>query len=341
MPKNDYIVLKIKTDLIELNMKAVLCLQYGVPSSLVYEDSPMPIISAHQVLVKVAFCGVNFPDSLIIQNKYQFKPDLPFSPGGEVAGIVVAIGPEVRHLNVGDRVFALTGWGGFAEFVAVDAFKVFTLPPNIELSFAAAGMYTYGTSYHALKDRAKLQPGETLLVLGAAGGVGLAAVELAKNMGARVIAAASSDAKLAVCQSKGADFVINYQSQNLKDALKELDLKIDVVYDPVGDNYTETALRAIARGGRYLVVGFAAGEIPKIPLNLPLLKNCSIVGVFWGDFATKEPKQNHQNIMDLMQMAQDGKIKPTIYKTYTLDKAPIAIDDIMNRKMIGKGIVKI
>jgi NADPH2:quinone reductase len=284
---------------------------------------------------------VNFPDALIIQNKYQFKPELPFSPGGEVAGKVIEVGEKVQGFQVGQSVLALCGWGGFAEKVAVDADRVFPLPAGFPAEVAATTLYTYGTSYHALKDRANLQPGETLLVLGAAGGVGLAAVELGKLMGAKVIAAASSEEKLALCREKGADFTINYETEDLKNRIKDLTESkgVDVVYDPVGGKFTEPALRGMAWKGRYLIVGFANGEIPHLPMNLPLLKGCSIVGVFWGQFSKLEPETSLQNIRQLMSWIREGKIRQHIGKKYRLEEAPESLQAILDRKMLGKAVV--
>ena len=324
-------------------MKALLCTQFGLPDTLAVQEIPDPILSPNQVLISVEACGVNFPDVLIIQNKYQFKPDLPFAPGGEVAGKILAIGEKVHGFQIGQPVLALCGWGGFAEKVAVDVDRVFPLPPGLSAEVAATTLYTYGTSYHALKDRANLQPGETLLVLGAAGGVGLAAVELGKLMGAKVIAAASSEEKLALCREKGADLTINYESEDLKTRIKELTdgKSVDVVYDPVGGKFTEPALRGMAWKGRFLVVGFANGEIPQIPLNLPLLKGCSIVGVFWGQFSKVEAKASFQNIRQLVTWIQEGKIKQHIGRKYSLEEAPEALQAILDRKMLGKGVVVI
>jgi NADPH2:quinone reductase len=322
-------------------MKALLCKSHGNPGTLVLEEIPSLVAEENHIIIDVKACSANFPDTLIIQNLYQFKPELPFSPGGEVAGIVKSVGEGVKNLKVGDRVFALCGWGGFAEEVAVEATKVFPMLPGMDFVTGASVMYNYGTSYHALKDRAKLQPGETLLVLGAAGGVGLAAVELGKMMGAKVIAAASSAEKLAICKEKGADELINYTEVNLKDKIKELTAGkgVDVVYDPVGDKFAEPAIRSMAWKGRYLVVGFAGGEIPKIPLNLALLKGCDIVGVFWGRFAATEPAQNMQNIQELAGNFMKGTLNPHIYKTYSLEETPEALWDLMNRKVIGKAVV--
>lgn len=324
-------------------MKALLCTEFGSPEKLVFGDAPDPIPGPKQILIAVETCGVNFPDVLIIQNKYQFKPELPFSPGGEVAGSVISLGSEVTDFQIGQKVLALCGWGGFAEKVAVDANRVFALPPGLPSKIAATTLYTYGTSYHALKDRATLQEGETLLVLGAAGGVGLAAVELGKLMGAKVIAAASSEEKLALCREKGAELTINYETEDLKTRLKELTggQGVDVVYDPVGGRYTESALRSMAWKGRYLIVGFANGEIPQIPMNLPLLKGCSIIGVFWGQFSTLEAKASFQNTKQLMAWIQEGKIRQHIGRIYSLEEAPEALQAIFDRKMLGKGVVLI
>jgi NADPH:quinone reductase len=322
-------------------MKALLCKQFGKPDTLVLENLEPLKAEAGKVVIGVMACSVNFPDTLIIQNLYQFKPALPFSPGGEVSGVVKEVGEGVKHLKVGDKVFAMTGWGGMAEEVLVDARRVFPMLPKMDFVTAASVMYNYGTSYHALKDRAELKAGETLLILGAAGGVGLAAVELGKLMGATVIAAASSDEKLAICQEKGADFTINYTTEDLREQIKTITegRGVDVIYDAVGDKFAEPALRSIAWKGRYLVVGFAAGEIPKIALNLALLKGCAIVGVFWGQFAEKEAAQNFKNIQELAGYFMKGKLQPHIHKLYSLDEAADSISDLMNRKVVGKAVV--
>ncbi len=322
-------------------MKAVLCKAYGPPEELVLEDVAPLTPAKGQVVLAVKACGVNFPDALIIQGKYQFKPEMPFSPGGEVAGVVKSLGEGVEGVRVGSRVISFTGWGGFAEEIASDASKLIPIPDGMDFSTASAFVMTYGTSYYALKNRAQLQPGETLLVLGAAGGVGLAALEIAKVMGARVIAAASTDEKLAVCKEHGADEVINYTTEDLKERLKALTKSngVDVVYDPVGGNYSEVALRNMAWEGRYLVIGFAAGDIPRIPLNLPLLKGCSIVGVFWGTFAARNPKGNLQNLQELLAWFQAGKIKPLVSATYSLKDAAHALNDMMQRKVTGKVVL--
>src|SRR5688500_6800778 len=267
-------------------MKAVLCKQYGPPDSLAIEEVPSPRPGPNEVVVSVKAASLNFPDVLMIQDKYQFKPPLPFSPGAEVAGIVSAVGADVAGFSVGDRVIASPGWGGLAEKAAVSTEAIIPLPDDIDLVHASSFLYAYGTSQYALKDRGHLQPGETLVVLGAAGGVGLAAVELGAVMGATVIAAASSDDKLDLCREYGASMTINYATEDLKTRIRELTggVGADVVYDAVGGAYSEPALRSMAWEGRFLVIGFAAGEIPKVPLNLALLKSCDIVGVFWGAF---------------------------------------------------------
>jgi NADPH:quinone reductase len=322
-------------------MKAILCKSFGPIENLDYEDiaSPEPITG--QILIDVKACGVNFPDTLIIQGKYQFKPPFPFSPGGEVAGIVEKIGENVRNFKVGDKVFSLTGHGGFAEKVIGEAVKTFPMPPDMNFTTAASTMYTYGTSYHALKDRAKLQAGETVLILGAAGGVGLAAVQLAKLMGAKVIAAASNAEKLSICSQLGADETINYETEDLKERVKILTngKGADVVYDAVGDKFAEPAIRSLAWKGRYLVVGFAAGEIPKIPLNLALLKGASIVGVFWGMFAQLEPMLSMQNFMEILTFIKEGKLKQHIHKIYPLAQAKQALHDLADRKVVGKCVI--
>lgn len=322
-------------------MKAILCTEYGGPELLKYTETEDPSIGEKEVLIEVAACAVNFPDVLIIQNKYQFKPELPFSPGGEVSGVIASVGSGVKHLQIGQRVLALCGWGGFAEKVKVGADRVFPVPPFMDDITAASTLYTFGTAYHALKDQAEIKAGETLLVLGASGGVGLAAVELGKVMGAKVIAAASTAEKLAVCQKKGADHLINYEQEDLKEKIKEITAGkgVDVVLDVVGDKYAEPALRSMAWKGRYLVVGFAAGEIPKLPFNLALLKGCAVMGVFWGRFSSEEPQKNQQNLMELVGMIHAGKISQHIFKTYSLEEAPQALKDMMERKVVGKAVV--
>jgi len=322
-------------------MKAVLCKEWGLPGKLVVEDVPSPVPASGQVVVSVKACGVNFPDTLIIQGKYQFKPEMPFSPGGEVAGIVKQTGEGVTRVKAGDRVIAFNTWGGFAEEMVVDADRTIAMPASMDFVPASAFVLTYGTSYHALKDRAEIKAGETLLVLGAAGGVGLAAIQLGKAMGARVIAAASSDVKLTVCRDNGADEVINYGSEDLRARVKALTAGkgVDVIYDPVGGPYSEPALRDMAWNGRFLVVGFAAGDIPKVPLNLTLLKGCSIVGVFWGAFTRNEPEHNRENNWELMAMYAAGKIKPHIHAVYPLERAAEALNEVLNKRVTGKVVL--
>jgi NADPH:quinone reductase len=322
-------------------MKAVLCKQWGPPESLALEEVPSPKAGKDQVVITVKACGVNFPDTLIIQGKYQFKPEMPFSPGGEVAGVVKEVGEGVSGVKAGDQVIAFTGWGGYAEEVLAPADKLIPMPPGMDFKTASAFVMTYGTSHHALKHRAELKSGETLLVLGAAGGVGLAAVEIGKVMGARVIAAASSDEKLAVCKAHGADELINYTTQDLRERIKELTNGngVDVTYDPVGGNLSEQALRSTGWRGRFLVIGFAGGDIPKIPLNLPLLKGNSIVGVFWGDFTRREKETNAASLKELAAWFAQGKLKPLVSAAYPLSQAARALNDMTQRKVTGKVVL--
>lgn len=322
-------------------MKAVRCHQFGPPEKLSLDEVPALHAGKGELVLDVKACGVNFPDTLIIQGLYQFKPDLPFSPGSDIAGVVKEVGEGVKGFKVGDEVLALFPWGGFAEEAKVTANLSVPKPPQMDFVQAAAFMNAYGTSYHALKDRARLKEGETLLVLGASGGVGLAAVQIGKLMGARVIAAASTAEKLALCKANGADETILYTQEDLKSKAKELTggKGVDVIYDPVGGAFSELALRAIAWKGRFLVVGFAAGEIPKIPLNLPLLKGCQIVGVFWGSFAQRTPGKNMQNMMELLQWFAAGKLPLHIHATYSLEEAAKAIRELADRKVMGKVVV--
>ena len=324
-------------------MRAVLCKEFGPPESLVIDDVEDPQPGPTQVVIDVHACAVNFPDVLMIQNLYQFKPPLPFSPGAEVAGIVRSVGSDVSGIAVGDRVLASTGWGGLAEQVAVAASSVIAVPAGVDLAHASGFIYAYGTSHYALKDRGHLRPGETLLVLGAAGGVGLAAVELGAVMGATVIAAASSDEKLALCRDHGAAMTVNYATEDLKARVRELTggAGVDVVYDAVGGAYSEPALRSTAWEGRFLVVGFAAGDIPKIPLNLTLLKGCSIVGVFWGAFVGREPERHRANVAELIEWWKRGQLHPHVSSTYPLERAGEAIRELADRKAKGKVIVTI
>jgi NADPH2:quinone reductase len=329
-------------------MKAMLSKEVGGPDTLTLEDLPDPKPGAGEVLVAVKSCGVNYPDSLIIQDRYQFKPKRPFAPGGEVAGVVEAVGTGVTACKPGDRVIGSLVWGGMAEKVVLTAARCTPMPANMPFDEASALVLTYGTSIHALKDRARLKPGETMLVLGAAGGVGLSAVELGKAFGARVVAAASSQEKVELARKHGADAGVVYPpgpfdksgAKALADLFKGAcgEAGANVIYDPVGGDYSEAALRAIAWEGRFLVVGFPAG-IPKLPLNLALLKGCQIVGVFWGDFARREPDANAANIAELMQLYAKGAIRPVVSEHYPLARAGEAIARLAGRQAMGKIVV--
>ena len=308
------------------------------PESLTFEELPSPTAAAGEVVVSVKAASVNFPDFLIIQNKYQFKPPLPFSPGSELAGVVKEVGSGVSGWRSGDRVIAFTTYGAFAEEVKTEANRLLPLPEGMDFITGAAFLLTYGTSEHALADRGELKKGETLLVLGAAGGVGLAAIEIAKALGARVIACASSEEKLAVCREHGADATINYAAEDLRERVKALTdgRGVNVVYDAVGGPYSEPAFRSLAWRGRLLVVGFAAGEIPKLPLNLALLKGASVVGVFWGDFARREPQRFRASVEQLGRWYREGKLRPHVSQTLPLAKAAEAINLLASRQAKGK-----
>ncbi|WP_447594924.1 NADPH:quinone oxidoreductase family protein [Aquipseudomonas campi] len=324
-------------------MKAVLCKAFGPAENLVLEEVASPEPKKNEIVLDVHAAGVNFPDTLIIEGKYQFKPPFPFSPGGEAAGVVAAVGEKITHVRPGDRVMALTGWGSFAEQVAVPGYNVMPIPKGIDFQSAAAFSMTYGTSMHALKQRGNLKAGETLLVLGASGGVGLAAVEIGKAMGAKVIAAASSAEKLAVAKAAGADELINYSESSLKEEIKRLTggQGVDVIYDPVGGELFEEAFRSIAWNGRLLVVGFASGAIPSLPANLPLLKGASLVGVFWGSFAQRQPQDNLANFQQLFEWYAEGKLKPLVSQVFPLEKTAEAINALGQRKAVGKVVVQV
>ena len=324
-------------------MKAILCHEYGPPEMLRFEETAAPELGAGQIRIRIEACGVNFPDSLIIQGKYQFKPDFPFSPGGEVAGMVTEVAPDVTSFKAGDRVLAMTTWGGFAEEVCVDALLASRIPDSMDFLTAAGFLITYGTTIHAFRQRARLQPGETLLVLGAAGGVGLSAVQIGKAMGARVIAAAGSADKLAFAREAGADELVNYTEENLKERVKALTggNGADVIYDPVGGDLFDQAIRAINWKGRYLVIGFASGRIPALPVNLTLVKGCDVVGVFWGAFVRREPEVSAENNAQLFKWVEEGKIRPHIDHVYPLEKAVDALNDILSRKVKGKIVLKV
>jgi NADPH2:quinone reductase len=318
-----------------------LCKQWGDPSTLVVEDIERKAPSAGEVRIAVRACGVNFPDTLIIQGLYQVKPPLPFSPGMEVAGEVMECSEGVKHLKPGDRVMAVTTYGGFAEEVNLPAAGVIPLPPSMDFVTAASFPLTYGTSHVALTHRAKLQAGEILLVLGAAGGVGLAAVEIGKLLGATVIAAASTPEKLALAKQYGADHTINYSSENLRDRVKEITggNGANVVYDPVGGALFDQAVRSMAWEGRVLVIGFASGTIPQLPVNLTLLKNCSVVGVYWGGYMANDPSVILDSLKVLLGWASEGKVKPHVSQTYPLEQAGEAIWALARRQAMGKVVV--
>ena len=324
-------------------MKAILCKTYGTPDDLVLEDVADPQPGENEVRIATKACGVNFPDVLMIAGKYQVQPPMPFTPGAEISGDIVEIGQKVTHLKVGQRVLALCGHGGMAEQVCVNQHAVIPIPDDMDYVTAAGFILTYGTSYHALKQRAALQPGENLLVLGAAGGVGLAAVELGAIMGAKVIAAASTAEKIALAKEHGAEEGINYVETGLKDAVKELTggEGADVIYDPVGGKLFDECLRSVAWNGRILVIGFASGDIPSIPANLPLLKGSSVVGVFWGRFAEREPRTHMSNTMELLQMYSEGKLQPHISDQFDLASAADAIRTLAERRAMGKVVVTI
>ena len=327
-------------------MRAVVCHQFGPPDELAeileVRELPDPSPGPGQVLVEMRACAISFPDLLMTQDLYQFKPGLPFVPGSEVSGVVRSVGEGVEHLSPGDRVIgsSLVG-GGLAELAVLHAASTVALPDGVAFEDAAGLLYAYGTSHHALKDRARLRPGETLLVLGAAGAVGLAAVELGRAMGARVIAAASTEDKLKLCREHGADEGINYSSEDLKTRVRELTggNGADVVYDPVGGPYAEPALRSTAWEGRFLVIGFAAGEIPRIPLNLALLRGCSIVGVFWGSFVGREPERHRANVAELVEWWKEGKLRPHTSAVYRFEQAARALSDLAERRAMGKVVV--
>ena len=319
-------------------MHAWLCENPTGVDALTWKELPTPMPAAGQVLLKIEAASLNFPDLLIVQNKYQMKPELPFVPGSEYAGTIEAVGEGVTDLKVGQSVGCLSGTGGFGTHTLAPAKLCMPLPPGFPAVDAAAFIMTYATSHHALVDRAALKAGETVLVLGAAGGVGTAAIQIAKAMGAKVIAAASTDEKCALCKTLGADATINYSTKNLRDALKTLTegRGPDVIYDPVGGEFAEPAFRSIAWRGRYLVVGFAGGPIPALPLNLPLLKGASLVGVFWGDFARREPQANAAMMAELAQWYGQGKIKPVIDSTMPMADLKAAYAHMGSRGVKGK-----
>jgi NADPH2:quinone reductase len=323
-------------------MRAIVCKEFGPPEKLVLEERPDPAAGPGELVIEARAATVTFPDALMIEDKYQFKAPLPFVPGGEVAGVVAEIGEDVEGFEVGDRVVGSTMLvGGFCEKVLVRASATRKLPKNVGFAESTGILYAYGTALYGLKHRASLQPGETLLILGAAGNVGLAAVELGKLMGARVIAAASSAEKLAVCRDRGADETIDYSKEDLKTRAKELTegRGVDVVFDCIGGDYAEAALRAIAWEGRFLVIGFTAG-IPKIPLNLTLLKGCQVIGVFYGSMVSREPARRDAIAAELDALMEDGRLNPYVSERYTLAQAPQALRALLDRKVLGKVVVE-
>ena len=324
-------------------MKAYVCREFGPVESHKVEEIEDPRAEAGQVVVDVKAAGVSFPDVLIVQGKYQFQPPFPFSPGGEIAGVISEVGEGVVDWKVGDRVIAMTGNGGIAEKVVAFEMTLMPLPETMDFKDGAAFPLNYGTTYHALKQRGQLQPGETLLVTGAGGGVGTTAIEIGKAMGAKVIAAASTEEKLEIAKNLGADETINYSDGELKEKVKALTdgLGADVIYDPIGGDIFLQCMRCVNWKGRVLVIGFASGPIPEVPTNLALLKGCSIVGVFWGRFTGAEPDENSKNFDELFALHAEGKLKPQITKSYSLDDAAEAISSLENRKATGKVVIEI
>ena len=322
-------------------MKAVLCKSFGAPDQLTVEDLASPRVKRGEVKIRVRACGVNFPDALMVQGLYQLKPSFPFSPGLEVAGDIIEVGQGVDAERVGQRIMATMMFGGFAEEVVVPQASALPMPENMSYESGAGFPLVYGTAHVALAHRARLQAGETLLVLGAAGGVGLAAVEIGKLMNSRVIAAASSAQKLALARSRGADEAINYSDENLRDRMKSLteDRGADVIFDPVGGDIFDQAVRRIAWEGRYLVIGFASGRIPTLPVNIALLKNASLVGLFWGAYLSQDPAVVKQSFQQLLAWYSEDRLRPHIHRTYALEDAPSALEDLINRRAMGKLIL--
>jgi len=323
-------------------MKALLCTRPGKPEDLTVADLPDPEAGPGEAVVRIESVALNFFDLLIIAGKYQYKPAHPFSPGAEFAGVVESLGAGVTGFAPGDRVIGYAGWGAARQKLAIATERLIKMPAGLDPDRGCGLIVTYGTSYYALKDRGGLKRGETLAVLGASGGTGLAAVELGKLMGARVIACASSDEKLAFARQHGADEGVNYATADLREGLKTLGGShgIDVVYDPIGDRFAEPALRSLAWLGRYLVVGFAAGEIPKLPLNLVLLKGCDVRGVFWGSWTERDPAAHRANMADLLRWCAEGKLSAHVHATYPLTDAARALNDIADRKVMGKVVLK-
>ena len=323
-------------------MQAVLCKAYGPPETLVVEEVEPPKVDEESVLIEVHAAGVNFADTLIIQNKYQMKPPLPFSPGSEVAGVALAVGRRVGNGRVVDRIMAITGWGAYAELAVAHPSTVYPIPHNLDMVRAAGIPTVYGTSYYALKQRGALRPGETLLVLGATGGVGLTAVELGNRMGARVLAAGGSDEKLKIAAEYGADHLINYREKSIKDQVKALtDGKgADVIFDAVGGDAFDQAMGCINWNGRLLVIGFASGRIPKVAVHRILNKGCQVVGVLWGGTLLKEPEVNRRNFEELLDWFSQGKLKPFVSRVLPMARAAEALGLLLNRKSVGKVILR-
>lgn len=324
-------------------MRAIVLSSYGPPAHLDVRDVAEPTLKPGQVKLQVHAVGCGFPDALMVAGKYQVRPEPPFTPGSEVAGVVSDVANDVLHIAPGMRVLAMTGQGGLAEQVVVDAANVIVLPEAMSMTAAAGFLVNYGTTYHALVQRAQIQPGETLLVLGAAGGVGLTAIEIGKALGARVLAAASTDEKLELARRHGADAVFNYTTESIKNQVKEFtgDRGIDVAYDPVGGDFAEQCVRSMAWNGRYLVIGFAAGRIPSIPLNLPLLKGCSLVGVFWGAHTRREPQVHASNLRALFKLFEEGRIRPHVTRMKGLEQFTDALDVLNTRRGAGKVVIQV
>jgi len=324
-------------------LKAVLCKAFGPPESLVLEDVADPVVGPKDVLVDIRSVALNFPDVLMIAGKYQMRPPFPFPPGGEVAGTVVAAGADVTELAPGDRVFGGVGPGGVAERIAVPAGRLYRMPESMSFAQACGISTTYGTSYYALRDRAALRPGENLLVLGAAGGVGISAVQLGKAMGARVIAAASTAEKLEAARASGADETIDYSDGQLKEKVKALTggKGADVIYDPVGGDLFDQCMRCINWYGRVLVIGFAAGDIPKVPINLILLKSCQVVGVFYGAWSMRSPARHREMFLEILQLFEKGGINPLVGRSYPLENYAQALRDLSERRAIGKVVLTV
>ena len=324
-------------------MKAIICNEWCMPKDLMIEEVKKPKLNEDEVRIQIHAAGVNFPDVLIIQGKYQYKPDFPFSPGSEVSGIVIELGEKVKNFNIGDKVMSVTGHGAFAEEICVEENKITKIPDNMDFVVAASMSLTYGTSAYALFQRANVKKGDVVLIHGATGGVGLTALEISKAMGATVIATASSEEKLRVAKDYKADFCINYSDGKFKDKVKEFTNGngADIIYDPVGGEVLEQSLRCIAWDGRLLVIGFASGKIASAPTNLPLLKNCSIVGVFWGAWRERDHSGHNENMQKIINWWQKGIVNPKIWKVFKLENTKDALESLMTRKVIGKAVLKI